>query len=109
MVSQYVAGLCQIAEYCKFGDYLKSVFCDRLVCGIQDSCIQHRLLGEPDLTFPRAFNLTQSLESADRDTKALQVAPSRVKAVNATHNFRNFQNAKKPDRPCYRCGGQYFD
>ena len=75
-VSQYVAGLRRIAEHCKFGDYLESVLCDRLVCGIQDSHIQRRLLGEPDLTFARAFTLAQSLESADRDTKALQVAPS---------------------------------
>ena len=108
-VSQYVAGLRRIAEHCKFGDYLESVLCDRLVCGIQDSRIQRRLLGEPDLTFARAFTLAQSLESADRDTKALQVAPSRVNAVKATQNLRNFQNAKKPDRPCYRCGGQHFD
>ena len=108
-VSQYVAGLRRIAEHCEFGDYLESVLCDRLVCGIQDSRIQRRLLGEPDLTFARAFTLAQSLESADRDTKALQVAPSRVNAVKATQNLRNFQNAKKPDRPCYRCGGQHFD
>ena len=33
-VSQYVAGLRRIAEHCKFGDYLESVLCDRLVCGI---------------------------------------------------------------------------
>ena len=51
----------------------------------------------------------QLLESADRDTKALQVAPSRVNAVKATQNLRNSQNAKKPDRPCYRCGGQHFN
>ena len=79
------------------------------MCGIQDSRIQRRLLGEPDLTFARAFTLAQSLESADRDTKALPVAPSRVNAVKATQNFRNSQNTKKPDRPCYRCGGQHFD
>ena len=66
-------------------------------------------MGEPDLTFPRAFNLAQSLESADRDTKALQVAPSQVDAVKATKNLQNFQNTKKPDCLCYRCVGQHFD
>ena len=69
-VSQYVAELRRIAERCNFGDYLESVLCDRLVCGIQDSRTQRRLLGEPDLKFPQALNLAQSLESADRDTKA---------------------------------------
>ena len=105
-VSQYVGGLRRIAEHCKFGDYLESVLCDRLVCGIQDSRIQRRF---PDLTFARAFTLAQLLESADRDTKALQVAPSRVNAVKATQNLRNSQKAEKPDRPCYRCGGQLFN
>ena len=68
-----------------------------------------QLVGKPDLTLPTAFNLPQSLESADRDTKVLQVAPWRVNAVNATQSHRNSHNAKKPDRPCYCCGRQYFD
>ena len=104
-VSQYVAELRRIAERCNFGDYLESVLCDRLVCGIQDSRIQRRLLGEPDLKFPQA----QSLESADHDTKALQAAPARVNAVNASQPLRNPRNLKQPDCPCYRCGGPHFD
>ena len=53
----YVAELRRIAERYRFGDYLESVLCDRLVCGIQDARIQQWLLEEPDLTFRQAFNL----------------------------------------------------
>ena len=56
-----------------------------------------------------AFNLAQSLESADRDAKTLLATPpTRVNAVNSRyHQPRN--NSKKLDRPCYRCGGPHFD
>ena len=108
-VSQYVAELRRIAEKCQFGDNLESALCDRLVCGIQDSRIQRRLLGEPALTFRQAFNLAQSLESADRDAKTLQSPPIRVNAVNTSRNPQNSRNYRKPDRPCYRCGGQHLE
>ena len=38
-VSMYVAELRHIAEHCKFNN-LKSMLCDRVVCGIQDPRIQ---------------------------------------------------------------------
>ena len=92
----YVAELRRIAERCNFGGNLENTLCDRLVCGIQDSCIQRRLLGEPDLTFWKAFHLAQSLESADRDAEALQATPPRVNAVTSSHHNRNTRNSRKP-------------
>ena len=110
-VAQYVAELRRIAERCRFGDNLENVLCDRLVCGIQDSRIQRRLLAEPDLTFGKAFELAQALESADRDAKTLLAVPPSVHAVTDSRNPQNRRsNSKKPDRPCYRCGpGQHWD
>ena len=78
-----------------------------LLCGIQDSRIQRRLLAEPDLTFGKAFELAQALESADRDAKTLLAVPPSVHAVTDSRNPQNRRsNSKKPDRPCYRCAGE---
>ena len=41
---------------------------DRIVCGINDSTIQRRLLGEKELTFARAYEIAQSMESAAKYT-----------------------------------------
>ena len=69
-VSTYIAELRRISEHCKF-DNLENILCDRLVCGIQDPRIQRRLLAESKLTFKQAFELTQAMESADRDARTL--------------------------------------
>ena len=45
---------------------------DRLVCGVQHSHLQKRLLAEPELTFQKAFDLCQVSEAADRNIKELQ-------------------------------------
>ena len=65
-----VAGLRCIAEHCKFYS-LESMLCDRLVCGIQDTRIQRRLLPEAKLEFKQAFELAKAVESADRDATTL--------------------------------------
>ena len=87
-----------------------NVLCNRLVCGIQDSRIQQRLLAEPDLTFAKAFEIAQALESADRDAKTLLAVPPSVNAVTDSRDTQNQRsNLKKTDWPCYRCGGQHWD
>ena len=55
-VSVYVAELKKLSEYCGFGDALNDMLRDRLVCGINDSGVQRRLLSEPDLTYRKASN-----------------------------------------------------
>ncbi len=48
---------------------------DRLVCGINDSRIQRRLLAEPDLDY-KAYELALALEAADKSAQDLQAKPS---------------------------------
>jgi len=50
----YIAELKHLSEHCEFGDTLEDILCDCLVRGINDSCIQHRLLV---LTTRRPMNL----------------------------------------------------
>jgi len=49
---------------------------DRLVCGVNDSRIQRRLLAELELTFKKAYELAQAIEMADKDMKQQQVPDS---------------------------------
>ena len=50
----------------------KDMLRGRLVCGINDGRIQRRLLSESDLTYKRAFDLAQAIESAERNAHDLQ-------------------------------------
>ena len=61
------------------------MLCNRLVCGIQDSRIQQRLLAEPDLTFDKVFEIAQALKSTDQDAKTLLAVPPSVNAVTDNH------------------------
>ena len=56
-VADYVAALRALSENCEFGDTLNDMLRDRLVWGIDDSRIQHRLLAEASLTLLRPSRL----------------------------------------------------
>ena len=56
-----------IRRYTKINDML----CDRIVCGINDQCIQRHLLVELDLTLAKAMELSLAMESADKDADTL--------------------------------------
>ncbi len=55
-VADYVAVLHELAQHYNYGDKLKEMLRDRLVCGIEADEIQRRLLAEPGLTFEKALN-----------------------------------------------------
>ncbi|KAL5517509.1 hypothetical protein EMCRGX_G003064 [Ephydatia muelleri] len=71
-VATFVSELRQLAMRCDFGAFLEELLRDRLVCGIKDEHIQRRLLAETNLTFKKAQDIAQALESADRNTADLQ-------------------------------------
>ena len=71
-VSQFVAELRKLSEFCEFGDTLEDMLRDRLVCGIRDVKVQRRLLAEANLTFGKAFELAQVAELADKNVADLQ-------------------------------------
>ena len=72
-ISNYVANLRQMTEFCDFGISLEDMLRDRLVCGIHDIRIQRRLLAEPNLTFKKAMELAIALETVDRDTGRIKI------------------------------------
>ena len=71
-ISAYTAELCKIAEHCSFGNTLKVMLRDRIVCGITDTGRQRQLLAEPDLIFEQAFKMVQAWETAESNAKDLQ-------------------------------------
>ena len=94
-MAAYVAELWHLSEHCEFGTTLNQMLHDRLVCGVEESKIQRRLLVEPDLTFDKAFELALAAEAADRNAKDLR--PTMSPTVNRVQHKKN----------CYHCGDKH--
>ena len=107
-VATYIAELKQLAEDCEFGEFLKQMLRDRIVCGINDPRIQHRLLAERELTYQSAFELVQSMETANQNTNDLQ-APPRSEPRSRQDDFHYIPRAgnQTPHYVCYHCGGNH--
>ena len=120
-VATFVSELRQLAMRCDFGASLEEMLRDRLVCGIKDEHMQRRLLAEPNLTFKKAQDIAQALESADRNTADLQ---QQVQAAVPVHALKKSQKPKndrgsststskdtalsRSSPTCYRCGGKHL-
>lgn len=74
-VTNYLADLCKLAEFCNFGEKLDDMLRDRLICGINDSAMQRKLLAEGDeLELEDALKQASSMEVAYKDSKELPEA-----------------------------------
>ena len=92
----FVAELRRLAKDCNFGQTLEENLRDRLVCGVNDQVYQKRLQSEDgELTFQKAFETTQGMESATKNINILQVP---------TTQFEIHEVKDATPRPCYRCG-----
>ena len=121
-VATFVSELRHLAMRCDFGAALEEMLRDRLVCGIKDEHIQRRLLAEPNLTFKKAQEIAQALETADRNTADLQQQQQQVQAAVPVHAVQKNRkpktirdpSASKDAKPvkgiptCYRCGGKHL-
>ena len=112
-VATFVAELRHLAIHCEYGNSLNNMLQDGLICGINDPCIQRRLLAETAIDFAKALKIALAMETADRDAHQLQVGQNNktVPVVEAAvHNtvgrnssqsggakYKGYQN-------CYRCG-----
>ena len=94
-IATFVAELRSLAKDCNFGQTLVENLRDRLVCGVNDQVYQKRLLSEDgELTFQKAFEIAQGIESATKNIKILQELTTQfeIEVKDAT------------PRPCYHCG-----
>ena len=118
-VTNYVATLREIDHYCKYKETLQDMLRDRLVCRVNHEVITNCLLSKKKLTFDKAMELAQAIESAERDTRQLQAAQptSMTQQVHhsTAHKPKNRQT-RESSRPakqrnllaCYRCGGPHL-
>ena len=64
-ISNYMAELRCLLQYCKYGDSLEDMLHDRLVCGVNHERTQQQLPSEGVLlALQKALDITLSLESA---------------------------------------------
>ena len=111
-VAVFVSELHSIAKYCNPGDMLETMLRDHIVCGINDAVIQCRLLSEKELTFNKALEVAQGMESAAKNIKELTI-PSKQDVPSTVGPSTAFQEsihqvtanpASKAQQTCYRCG-----
>ena len=107
-VATFVTALKQLTEHCVFGAALDDMLRDRLVCGIGDGKIQRRLLAESELTFKKAFELAQAMETADRDARDLGKPREEVHAIGGTAGGRKDVAPQTANiTPRYHCGSRH--
>ena len=75
-VANYIAELRALSQYCNFGKTLESMLRDRIVCDINDTKTQKRLLAEKNLTYAKAKEIALALKSAVQGTKDIQTPSS---------------------------------
>ena len=120
-VADYVAALREIAQHCEYKDSLQDLLRDRLVCGVNHEGITNRLLAEKKLTYDKAMELAQAIESAERDTKQLKAAQATStppvhysSTKRPDHKQKKGKEQSKSTKPqgspivCYRCGGAHL-
>ena len=81
-MTDFVAELRLLSEHCDFGTKQNEMFRDRLVCGVSDPTIQHRLLAEPDsMTLDKALNIVRAMELAEQNTRNIQALQRQMVAA----------------------------
>ena len=56
----YITAVLKLADTCNFGTLKESHIRDRLVSGIHDDSVRHKLLGEKDLTLVKCLDILRS-------------------------------------------------
>ena len=82
---------------------------DRLVCGINDTAIQKRLLSEPKLTYAKAIEIAQATETAAQSLRELRSKPEEGRVspkqdVHRTTASSSSSSAESSSIVCFRCG-----
>ena len=95
-VAEHVAELKWLSTHCQFKDYLDDALRDRLVCGLRKESTQKRFLLEDKLTFTKAVETAQNIESVDKHT--LEMKNGTVDQSCLVHQVSSSNSM------CYRCG-----
>lgn len=94
-ISDFVAALRNMAEYCNFWGSLEDMLRDRLVSGINNERIQRRLLSEVDSTFKKGYEIALSLETTSQHMADLQSTPSTLNTTSASVKKISFSQTSR--------------
>ena len=90
-----------LARFYKFGSSLEDMLRDWILCGINDDTIQKRLLAEVNLTYTKALEFVQGLETAAAARRQLV----RIhQPGNVQREAYKVTPERKAELSCYRCG-----
>lgn len=113
-IADYVAALRKLATDCNYGDSLLQMLRDRLVCGVNDDSIQRKLLSQHgELTFEKAWDIAQSMETANKDVKDIQAlwtdeaGGAGRRPEEAVHRVSEQRSTTSSDQLCFRCRGRH--
>ena len=106
-IATFVSKLRELAEHCEFGANLDDHLRDRLVRGVAEERIKHRLFTEPTLTFQRALEIARNIETASKKVAVTKSHSSLTVSPSATaHKVQAEEKARSTSRPtaaCFRC------
>ena len=106
-VATFVAELHSLVEFCNFGETLEVMIRD-LVCGINDTAIQKRLLAEPTLTYAKALEIAQATETGAQSLRELRSKPEEGRTspkADIHHTAASSSSStESPPIVCFRCG-----
>ncbi len=122
-VTTFLSELRKLAEFCNFENKLEDMLRDKLICGINDTAMQRKLLSEGDqLTLEDALKLALSMETAFKDTQELiplngiatntssinKISPYIRRGSSTNSNGRTARRTGNTRNPtsCYRCLGE---
>ena len=100
-IATYVSELRSIAKNCNYGDTLETMLQDRIMCGVNDTVIQRRLLAEKDLNFKKAMEVAQGMESAATNVQKLT---DNKQSSHAGNEREPIHQVGTKTKSCYRCG-----
>ena len=112
-ISEYLAELRRLATKCKFEDttdFLEESLRDRFVIGLRAESTRKRLLTEQKLTFSRAMEIAQSVETATRDAQQQSEVAIHITPASRDSCYRCRQSGHKADSCmfkhsiCHGCG-----
>lgn len=111
-IAAYVAALRHLARHCDYGDSLKDMLRDRIVCGIREEGVRKCLLTKKDLKYEKALEIATGMESAEKGSADMKKVGTGEGNVHYTAGGKP-KYKKSPAQPpkpggqskCFRCLG----
>ena len=106
-IATFISELRSLAEFCNYGTNLDEMLWDRVVCGINDSTIQCRLLLETKLALKTTLEIAQGMEPTTRNSDTLSQGESgglKNPQAGGVHKLHTPSKSTTTVTNCYSCG-----